>query len=157
MELSKAEVMRRLREAGFAPDAPPAEQLPIIPEAPPKITDLSHDGGDVAPVELAGVGPLADLFRPEAAPSRRRRVRDPNGEPWMVWIEQMWTDPAGTHIRLNAAQNQQTYRTEGYWTVGIVMPQILGPEDLLYAIERELSDLVKKSVRVSHLDGRAVA
>jgi hypothetical protein len=75
----------------------------------------------------------------------------------MVWIEQMWNDAAGTHIRLNAAQSQQRYRTEGYWTVGIVMPQILGPEDLLYAIERELSDLVKKSVRVSHLDGRAVA
>jgi len=159
MEISKAEVIRRLREAGFTPDAPPEAPLPIIPEAPPPITER-HDDEEGDPAVIgAGPGGLAFWEQAITVPTRPM-PRDPSGEPWMIWVNQMWSDEQmgvpQTHIRFHAARNQSTYRTEGYWQVGLVVPGHPGPDEFIYHCERELSDLVGHSCRITHFDGRPV-
>jgi hypothetical protein len=157
-ELSKDEVIRRLREAGFTPDPEPEEKLPIIPEHAPPITQRPDEDEDGVPAAPGGLSFFTQ--QSQAIPGTRRRRRDPNGEPWMIWISQMWSEAEHgvpvTHIRFAASRDQHTYRTEGHWDVGITVPGYPGPDEFLYHCERELSDVVGHSCRITHFDGRAV-
>src|SRR5262245_50297058 len=120
MEISKAEVMRRLREAGFTPDPEPARHH--LPE--PK--GIPADAGAEGPKG----GDLVEVTRGDLVYGRPK-IHDPNGEPWMVWVHNVWTtrEPVGphghlqvqTHFKIAAAKDQRTYRTEGHWEVGFVL------------------------------------
>src|SRR4249919_3715641 len=148
VEISKADVIRRLREAGFTPDPIPATHH--LPE--PKGIPAEPEGG------LAEMPTRGELIY------ARPRIHDPNGEPWMVWVMQVWTtrEPVGphghlqveTHFKIAAAKNQTSYRTEGHWEVGFALQGEPAPEEFVYAVERELSALAGRSIRVTHIDGR---
>jgi hypothetical protein len=150
MEISKAEVMRRLYEAGYRPDPEPKQMLP----EPKGLAAEEIPGADTGPSFTATI----EYAKP--------KLHDPKGEPWMIWVRQHWATqeqgPHGhqittTHLKFAAAKNQQSYRTEGHWEMGIAIQGTPAPEELIYAVERELSAAAGYSIRVSHLDGRPVA
>jgi hypothetical protein len=155
MEISKAEVMRRLREAGYTPDPEPATKLPIIPEAPPSVTERHDEDGEPSFLQVGDlVANVPQRFGARPTP------RDPHAEPWMIWISRMWSDEhlgvPQTHVHFCAARNQHSYRTEGHWSVGFCVPGWPGPDEFIYHCERELSDVVGRSCRITHFDGKPV-